>query len=91
MRFLKNRMTGSHSGWPPTLYPYPTPQLLALGHRGFHHACRPTTHPLEVLVLQYHHAVAVAVAAHLPTRRRPAAFLPLGQQTPPESPEQPSG
>lgn len=77
MGFLKNRMAGSHSGWPPTLYPYLTPQLLALGHRGFHRACRPTSHHLEVLVLPYHHVVAAfAAAAHLPTRRRPAAFLP---------------
>lgn len=92
MRFLKNRTTGLRFGWPSTLHPYPTPQLLALGHRGFHRARRPTTHSLEAPVLPYHHAVAaVAAAASLPTRRRPAAFLPLGQQTFPESPGQPSG
>ena len=93
MRFLKNRTTGLQSGWPSTLHPYPTPQLLALGHRGFHRARRPadrpTIHSLEAPVLPYHHAVAAA--ASLPTRRRPAAFLPPGQQTSPESLEQPSG
>jgi len=89
MRFLKNRTTGLRFGWPSTLHPHPTPQLLALGHRGFHRARRPTTHSLQAPVLPYHHAVAAAASP--PTRRRPAAFLPLGQQTFPEPLEQPSG
>lgn len=83
-------MTGSHSGWPRTLHPYPTPWLQALDHKAFHRVCRPITHLLEVPALPYHHAVAAA-AAYLTTRRRPSAFPPLGQQTPPESLEQPSG
>lgn len=57
-------MTGSHSGWPRTLHPYPTPWLQALDHRAFHRVCRPITHLLEVPALPYHHAVAAA--AYLP-------------------------
>lgn len=68
--------------------PYPTPWLQALDHRAFCRVCRPITHLLEVPARPYHHAVA---AAYLTTRRRPAAFPPLGQQIPPESLEQPSG
>lgn len=76
------------------VHPSPTSHPTAAGTRSQRlpscpPADRPTTHSLEAPVLPCRHAVAAA--ASLPTRRRPAAFLPPGQQTSPESLEQPSG